>query len=44
MEHENVEVEETTGETMGDEVIQEEQDESFMDILGNKQLTKKVGQ
>jgi hypothetical protein len=42
MEHENVE-EPATTETMGDEVIQEKEDESFMDILGNKQLTKKVG-
>lgn len=42
MEHENVE-ESVITETMGDEVIQEEQDENFMDILGNKQLTKKVG-
>lgn len=42
MEHETVE-ETSAPETMGEEVIQEEQDESFMDILGNKQLTKKVG-
>lgn len=42
MEHENVE-ETAVPETMGDEVNQEEQDENFMDIFGNKQLTKKVG-
>ena len=29
-------------ETMGEEVPEEVQDENFMDVLGNKQLTKKV--
>lgn len=39
MEHET-----TIPETMGEEVVAEQQqDEGFMDILGNKQLTKKVG-
>lgn len=30
--------------TKESEMKEEEQDENFMDILGNKQLTKKVGQ